>query len=191
MSEATLLYLRRELVARYGEIKRQLTLRLGSDDLAGEILQETYLHLDRPANVGAVRSPMQYLLTVAMNMARMRFRREKRFVNLETVDAAVGLVDDTSSPAEAAEARLELEALQRAFDELTPRRRRILIAARVDGRYLRDIAAELGVSQRLVELELKQALDHCALRLDRELMQRFGPRPRQTSKTETSENTSG
>jgi RNA polymerase sigma-70 factor (ECF subfamily) len=71
---------------------------------------------------------------------------------------------------------MELEELQRAFAELTPRRRQILMAARAEGRQLREIAAQLGISQRLVEMELKQALEHCALRLNRVVVQRFGPR---------------
>ena len=184
MNEATLLQLRDHLVARYDEIKRQLTLRLGSADLAGDVLQETYLHLDRPAKIGVVRSPVSYLLAVATNIARMKFRRERGWISLEEVDAAVGLADEAPDPAHSAEAKLEMEALQRAFDELTPRRQRILVAARIEGRFLRDIAEELGVSQRLVEIELKHALEHCALRLGREIVQRFGPRTAAASKTE-------
>ena len=55
MNDATLFHLRQQLVARYEEIKRQLTLRLGSDDLAREVLQETYVHLGRAAQIGPVR----------------------------------------------------------------------------------------------------------------------------------------
>jgi RNA polymerase sigma factor (sigma-70 family) len=181
MSDTTLLQLHRQLVAHYGEIKRRLIQRLGDHDLAEEVLQETYIHLTRPVEFGIVRSPTRYLLMVATNIARMRFRRERPWVNLEDVDAAVGLVDDAPDPARSAEARLELEALQSAFDELTPRRRHILIAARFDARNLKDIAAELGLSQRMVEIELKHALDHCALRLDRALARDFGSRPRNAS----------
>jgi RNA polymerase sigma-70 factor (ECF subfamily) len=168
MSEATLIYLRDQLVAQYDEIKRRLVRRLGSDELASEVLQETYLHLGRPARIGPVRSPVYYLLTVATNIARMRFRREKDWLNLDDVDEAVGLVDEAADPARSADARLELEDLQRAFDEMPMRRRHILFAARVEGQRLREIAVRLGVSQRLVEMELRQALDHCAQRLNRE-----------------------
>ncbi|MCK9914440.1 sigma-70 family RNA polymerase sigma factor [Microbacteriaceae bacterium K1510] len=168
MSEATLIHLRKQLVAQYDEIKRRLVRRLGSDDLASEVLQETYLHLDRPATIGVVRSPVYYLVTVATNIARMRFRREKTWVSLDDVDEVFGLVDETADPGRSIDARLELEKLQRAFDEMPARRRRILFASRVEGLRLREIAAQLGISQRLVEMELKQALDHCAQRLDRE-----------------------
>jgi RNA polymerase sigma factor (sigma-70 family) len=181
MSDTTLFYLRDQLVLRYAEIKRRLTLRLGNGELAEDVLQETYLHLDRPNKPEVVHSPTHYLLTVATNIARMRLRRERLWVSLEDADMAVGFADEAPDPERSAEARLELEALQRVFHELTPRRRHILMAARGEGRQLREIAAQLGISQRLVEMELKQALEYCALRMNRVVVQRFGPRSRKAS----------
>ncbi|MBN4668834.1 sigma-70 family RNA polymerase sigma factor, partial [Pandoraea nosoerga] len=108
-------------------------------------------------------------------------RGEKRLVTLSDAKAAIGLVDEAPDPERAANARSEVEALRRALAELTPRRRQILLLSRLDGIVLRDIAARLGISQRLVELELKHALAHCALRLGRDVVQRFGPRTRKDS----------
>jgi RNA polymerase sigma-70 factor (ECF subfamily) len=67
------------------------------------------------------------------------------------------------------------------LEELTPRRRMILLASRVEEVTLQEIANRLGISQRLVEIELKHALDHCAERLQRQVVRRFGPKPRETS----------
>jgi RNA polymerase sigma factor (sigma-70 family) len=191
MNDALLVQLRDLLVARYDEIKWKLGRRLGNEELAGEVLQETYLHLGRPARIGTVRSPLHYILMIATNIARMRFRREKGWVSLDDVDQAVGLVDTAPDPAHSAEARSELAALQRAFDELTPRRRQILFAARVDGLRTGDIAVQLGISQRLVEMELKHALDHCALRLDRERVVRFGSAEQDASKIQEAQKAQG
>lgn len=74
------------------------------------------------------------------------------------------------------EANTELEALQHAVMELTPRRRAILHASRVEGKSLRVIAEEIGISQRMVEIELKDALAQRALRLNRKIVRRFGLR---------------
>jgi RNA polymerase sigma factor (sigma-70 family) len=183
MSDAThAAALRQALVGQYDELKSLLTRRLGSEDLAGEVLQETYLRLERPARIGIVASPKQYLLAIATNIARMSFRREKRSADLSELDAALGFVDDTPSPLQSIEARREIEALQQAFDELTPRRRQIIFAARVEGKRLSDIAEQMGISQRLVEKELKLALMLCGARLNREIVQRFGPGASQASK---------
>jgi RNA polymerase sigma factor (sigma-70 family) len=167
--------LRQALVGQYDDLKRVLTRRLGSEDLAGEVLQETYLRLERPARIGVVTSPKQYLLAIATNIARMGFRRDRRVSNLSDHDAVLGFVDESPGPLQSLEAREEIEALQRAFDELTPRRRRIVFAVRVEGARLSDIAQSMGISQRLVEKELKAALLLCAARLNREILQRFGP----------------
>lgn len=167
--------LRQMLVGEYDDLRRQLTRRLGSDDVAREVLQETYLHLDRPSLLSVIDSPKRYLLTIATNIARMRFRRERRLTNLKDLDETLGFVDEAPDPLRSVEARQEFEALKAAFDELTPRRRYILFASRLEGRRLRDIAEELDVSQRLVEKELKAALIFCGSRINRDVVQRFGP----------------
>ncbi|WP_027580547.1 sigma-70 family RNA polymerase sigma factor [Bradyrhizobium sp. Ai1a-2] len=177
--------LREMLVGQYEELKRVLARRLGSEDLAGEVLQETYLRLTQPAGIGIVSSPRQYLLTIATNIARMSFRRERRSENLSDLDDLLGFVDDSPDPLQNIEARQEIEALQRAFDELTPRRRQIVFAARIEGMRLSEIAERLGVSQRFVEKELKVALMLCGARLNRDVVQRFGPGALQASKGKT------
>ena len=174
--------LRQALVGQYDELKNALARRLGSEDLAGEVLQETYLRLERPARIGTVVSPRQYLLTIATNIARMSFRRDRRWADLSALDAALGFVDELPDPLRSLEARQGIEALQRAFDELTPRRRQILFASRVEGRRLSDIADDLGISQRMVEKELRTALLFCGSRLNREIIQRFGPGASQASR---------
>src|SRR5262249_49619340 len=75
-----------------------------------------------------------------------------------------------------AEARSEMERFQKALSELTPRRREILLASRLEGIMLREIAARMNVSQRLVEIEFSHALAHCALRLWRSAIRRSRPR---------------
>lgn len=180
-SSANVAVLRQLLVGEYAELKRHLTRRLGSEEMAGEVLQETYLHLERPALIGTVSNPKRYLLTIATNIARMSFRRDRRWTSLSELDAALGFVDEAPDPLRSLEARQEVAALKIGFDELTPRRRHILIASRLEGRKLRDIAAELGLSQRAVEKELKIALMLCGRKIKRDIVQRFGPRPRQAS----------
>jgi RNA polymerase sigma-70 factor (ECF subfamily) len=149
--------------------------------MARDVLQETYLHLERPARIGAMRSPKHYLLMIATNIARMSFRRDRRRANTVELEAALGLVDEAPDPLRRLEALQDLEALKRAFIELTPRRRRILFASRVEGVRLSDLAAELGLSERAVSKELKIALMLCGRHLKRDVVQRFGPRPQKAS----------
>ncbi|NVO13519.1 MAG: sigma-70 family RNA polymerase sigma factor [Rhodoplanes sp.] len=160
----------------YDELRARLARRFGSTDLAGDALHETWLRIDGAAPAKGLRSPKHYLLRMAYNAALKRLNAESGLVTLSDAKAAIGLIDDAPDPERAVIARLELETLAQALRELTPRRRTILIASRLDGTPLWRIAEQLAISQRLVEIELRHALAHCALRLDRKVIRRFGPK---------------
>jgi RNA polymerase sigma factor (sigma-70 family) len=168
------------LVARYADLKRRLTRRLGSADLAAEALQDTFLRV-KCAEVGDIRSPHAYLFRVAVNVAADRRNVESRSLIVSETDALLNLVDDTPGPARVVEARSDIEALKRAIGELPARRRQILIAACMEEVPYRVIAERLGISVRTVQVEIKQALQHCALRLDRNAVGRTSPRAQKIS----------
>jgi RNA polymerase sigma-70 factor (ECF subfamily) len=179
-NRATLLHL---LVDRYDDLRRRLARRLGSTELATEILHETYLRLDRgsPEN-GAVHSPKAYVFRAALNVAADHRRSSKgKRLNGAEVEVLRGLANTALDAEKAIEARLEVATLERALDELTPRRRAILIAARLEEVPHAEIAARFGISTRMVEKELRAALLHCSQRLEKKLTSRFGSQPPETS----------
>ncbi|OYU87805.1 MAG: RNA polymerase subunit sigma-24 [Bradyrhizobiaceae bacterium PARB1] len=158
----TWITLRDVLVARYDEFRSRLTRRLGSEELASESLQETWLRLYRSDDIGAVQSPAGYVLRVAMNIATDRRRSDRRIVRQHHVDAPLDLLPDpTPGPEREIESRSELEALNRAIATLPLRTRQILMAARIDGLSQNEIADRFGISARMVRFELRKALDHC------------------------------
>jgi RNA polymerase sigma factor (sigma-70 family) len=173
--------LRQLLVGGYGELKARLTQRLGSAELAGDVLQDTWLRLERAAPVGPVRLPQSYLLRIAYNIALKRRQAERKTVTLDDARSVLDLADDMPDPASVAEGRSEVALLRQAVAELTPRQREILFASRLDNVPLAELAARYGISQRWVERELRFAVLHCAGRLDRKVVRRFGPRPREGS----------
>jgi RNA polymerase sigma factor (sigma-70 family) len=167
--------LRRSLILGYADLKARLSRQLGSADLASDALQETYLRLSRGPDLPPVNQPRPYLLRMAVRIGLRIVRNSRGSISLEDAKNAFDIADEAPDPQNSLEARVELEAFRRAVAELTPRRRAILFASRIEQIPLRVIAERQGISQRLVEIELKHALAHCALRLDRELVQRFGP----------------
>lgn len=169
--------LRQMFLLGYEDLKLRLTRRLGSAELAGDALQDTWIRLERMSAVGTVERPRPYILRMAYNAALKRLRGERDMVTLEEVRAELHLVDDAPTPAQAAEARAELTLLMRATEELTPRRRDILFAARLNGEPIEDIARRLGISERAVARELRSAMLHCAERINRTFVQRRGRRP--------------
>ncbi|MTD92718.1 sigma-70 family RNA polymerase sigma factor [Hyphomicrobium sp. xq] len=167
MTEATWATLRAMLVERYTEFKLRLARRLGSMDLAAEALQETWLRLERPGHPGVLDRPDAYLFRVALNVAADRRDGDRRRLALSEIESLRHLDDDQIDPARIAESRAEIAELSRALDELPARCRAIFIASRLDELPHKLIAARHGISTRMVERELKRALEHCAERLGR------------------------
>jgi RNA polymerase sigma factor (sigma-70 family) len=172
-------------IQRYADLRNRLSYRLGSDDLAEDVLQETWLRVDQMAEVSGVQNPLGYLFRMALNVAADQRKAQSRLLYYTEIEELMQSTDDALDPASAAGALREVEQLQRALYKLPSRRRAILLASRVEGVPHRDIAARFGVSTRTVEKELKVALLYCGDWLDREVMQRFGPGAGKPSTWET------
>jgi RNA polymerase sigma-70 factor, ECF subfamily len=171
--------LRDVFVSGYDALLKRLTRRLGSVDVASDALQETFLRVERILNAGAIDRPDDYLFRIAMNVAIDRRRSEQRFLRVDEVHALLNVADDSPTAATIVEGRQDIEILDCALQELSPRVRHIFSAAMVKHQSDSEIAAELGISSRTVEIDLSKALKHCAQRLGRTLSRRGGgPRPR-------------
>jgi RNA polymerase sigma-70 factor, ECF subfamily len=182
MSDSARHALRQLLLFSYDDLKSQLSRRLGSDDHAGDALQETWLRLEGSSHIDAVQNLRPYLLRIAYNIALKRRLSEQRTVTVDDARLALNLVDKTPDPEQIAEARSELRALDEALNGISARQREILLASRVHGKSLDEIGRRHGISQRMVMFELKSALLHCSDVLGRNVVRRFGPRSAEASK---------
>lgn len=170
--------LRDLLLASYGDLRKRLIRRLGSPELADDALHETFLRLETAHPVGPVRRPSAYLLRVALNIASNLRVAEARRLTVPETEALLEIGDEAPDPARVAEARSDIEALTRALAELPVRTRDIFLAAWGENAPYQAIADQFGISVRTVQSELKHALEHCALRLDRPRGKNFALRPR-------------
>jgi len=173
MSDGNITALRDLLLADYRGLDRRLTRRLGSADFASDVLQETYLRLEGMNEIGTLRSPKAYLFRIALNIANDRRRAENRRLTVDEVDCLLDIPDDRPDAAREIEGRSEVHLLKRAIAELPERRRRVLILSRIKDMPHREIARRLGVTVRTVEMDLKQAIEHCAERLQRRIPAKF------------------
>lgn len=165
MTEASVAMLRRLLLDRYDDLKRSLTRRLGSSEMAGDVLHDTWLRLARAdTTIGALHNPASYLLRILFNVAHDHRRAEKRHLTKMDIEHVLHVADESPGPAQVAEARSDLGAMATILAELPPRRRAILLAARVDNMARQEIADRLGVSLRLVSKELQLAHEYCLAR---------------------------
>lgn len=169
--------LRALLVDRRADLRARLAPRLGGPDQADEALQDVYLKLQGDAPLKPPGDPFAYLIRMAVNAARDGDRsRRRRLGQGEIADILETAAAADPDPENVAVARSELGALRGAMAELTDRQRRIVVASRLDETPHKEIARQLQVSTRTVELELKKALEHCATRLQRKIVRRFGPK---------------
>lgn len=162
MSESTRLFLKNLLISRYVTLRRQLQHRFGTER-AEEALHETWVRLETMSDMRPVANADAYLLRMASNAVIDQHRKDHREVELsmEEVDGLFEIEDELADPERLMAGRRKMDALMAALEHLTPRRRKILIAARIHGQMNADIAARLKISVRLVEKELSDALKEC------------------------------
>lgn len=167
MSAPTLKDLRDFMTQRYDDLKRRLTLQLGSADIAGEALQETWVRLETSKeSAEEVQYPLGYLMRMATNAALDRIRAERRFLSGDEVDQVfAALSDPAPGPVQTVEARSDVQRLSAIIEEMPLRRRRILILIRVDEMPRQEVADRLGISLSLVDRELRHAHEYVIERM--------------------------
>jgi len=165
----------RVFLASYEQFRVRLRRRLGSDDLAGDVLHETYLRVGRMDEPEDLQRPDAYLYRMALNVAADRRAQDARLLTGAEVQVLLESVEEPRDPAAIVGGQVEILALVEALAELSPRRRQILVASRMEDVPHQELARRFNISTRTVEKELKAALAHCAGRLERKVVQRFGP----------------
>lgn len=181
MTEPGWLALQQRLLARYTIFKKRLTKYLGSADLAGDVLQDTWLRLARGGELNTVRSPDNYLYSMAVNIARNHLQSESRRLSAMEIETLLDIADDAPDPARVTEARSDLQAFVTIIKELPERQQAILLAARVDGLSRQEIADRFGVSVRFVQRELQEAQVYCIERSRKLMENSFRLQPRELS----------
>jgi RNA polymerase sigma factor (sigma-70 family) len=183
VTESTLALLRRLLIEDYGRLRQRLARRLGSADFAGEALHEAWLRLDRMEEAVPgllVKNPSAYLYRMALNVATDQ-RRSERWLAPTEIEHLIRSAAEELDPSRILEARQDLALLASALRELPPRRRAVFVASRLEGLPHKAIASRLGITVRVVDRELKAALDYFGEILEKKSLPRRGPRPRKTS----------
>jgi RNA polymerase sigma-70 factor (ECF subfamily) len=149
-----------ERLCRY--VYRYVDSRPAAEDLVAEVFLRIWIHRERWDPGGNVRA---YLFTSARNRALDHLRR------LDTERRALRSVTNhghSASPADAAEqaATRELAAiLQRAIDELPPRPRQVVLLRWQRNLSNPEIANELGIALKTVEMHVTRAYDALRRRL--------------------------
>lgn len=144
-------------------LRNWLRGRLGCAQHAADLAHDTFMRLlSRGAIDEDLHRPRAYLTTIARALLIDHWRRQDiERAWLETLAAQPEAVEP--SPEQRAivlETLFEVDAMLR---KLAPNVRRAFIAAQLHGATYREIAAELGVSERMVKKYMATAMLHCLL----------------------------
>ncbi len=173
MTQSTLQSLAQAVEAHYEELLQFVRKRTGSYAIAEEVVQETWIRAhgltaDMPDN------PRAYLYRMAGNLAIDHIRRERarsRILSDEAEDGGDGitllesLACSAPNPVERTISRQELTALNAAIRELPDKCREVFLLYRGEGMTMKEVAADLGITQKTVEKHIARAMIHCRRRL--------------------------
>ncbi len=155
--------LREFLASNYARLHQRLQRHLGCPDLASDCLHDAWLRLGEMGVAEPVHSPEAYVYRVACNLAMDRLRSHRPWQYAGDLESELeALADHAPGPDLIAEARSELQAVERAMERLPRRHRSVLIGLRIEEKTRQEVADWLRISLRSVDTALRQALDHCA-----------------------------
>lgn len=128
-----------------------------------DIVQEAFARVLRARERGPVQTPRALLFTAARHVAIDLLRRNK-IVTFEplTESPTSPVYDDGPGVAESAAHRQELEILTHAIQSLPDRCRQVLTLRKIYGLSQKEIAAELGISEHTVEVQVANGMRRCA-----------------------------
>ena len=130
-----------------------------ADDLP-DMRQDIYLRVFEAAKEHVPHPAKPFLFTVARNVVIDRYRRE-RIIPIEGVAdlESVIVASPEPGPDRRAIARDELRHLQLALDRLPPRCREALVLRQVQGFSRKEIALQMGISEKTVDRHLCDAMN--------------------------------
>lgn len=117
-----------------------------------DIIQETYLRMWQLYGARQIHSPKAYLFATARNLALLQSRRSSGTAHFGLGDLNDSLLlDDGASVTDEVTHAEDLELLTKALQSLPDRCRQILTLRKIYGLSQREVAAQLGLSERTVE----------------------------------------
>src|SRR5260221_1518119 len=144
---------------------RFLNARLGSEQEAKEIAQEAYVKLLQLERSGAISFMRAYLFKIAANLAIDRIRQRKSQGRHEDIELFEEL-EDGAAPERTAIATEQLDRLALCLGELPEKCARAFVLHRFHGLRPPEVAAAMGITDRMERNHLVRALVYCKLRVD-------------------------
>jgi len=161
-------------VARYilpaePQVRASLRATGAAMDEIDDLVQDAYCRIAAMASVEQIDRPAAYFMQMVKNLRRDRLRRDKIIQFEEFTEIIEPFVDHYGSSLEAEiGARSELRMVGEVLEGLPERCRTIFTLKRIEGLSQKQIAQQLGVSETIVENDVRKAVRalQAALRSD-------------------------
>lgn len=135
-----------------------------------DVVQESFLRVWRARAAQPIASARAFLFKVARHLALDVLRHERRSP-IDTVGnlASLNVSEEGRAVAATVSRNEKIQLLIAAIDDLPPRCRQVVILRKLKFVPQREVAAQLGISEKGVEIQLTRGLVRC-----REYLQRRG-----------------
>lgn len=151
----------------YEELRHFVWQRTGSATLADDVAQETWVRATT-TTAAMPDNPRAYLYRMAGNLAVDHVRRQKSQIGaISDTDWPNQIATPDPAPDRVVAARQELAILNEAVRDLPERCRMVFLLYRGRGLTMRQIATQLGISEKTVEKHIARAMVDCRRKLGR------------------------
>lgn len=152
-------WFKREILTHEGALVRYLSRMWPNRQDIVDLRQDTYVRVYEAAAKTRPAAPKSFLFATARHLMTDRFRRQ-RIVSIDSVgdvDALNVLIEDVS-PERHMSAHQELRRLARAIDLLPRKCREAVWMRRVDDLPQKEVAARLGVTEKVIEKHVMKGM---------------------------------
>lgn len=144
------------------ELRYHLARIVQCQEIAADIIQETFIILSREAQNQTIKHPRGFLFRVASNLAYDYLKHRKVTENYaQSQDPTVVKSVEAPSVEKIAAQNQKLEFMRQVIDELPPRCREAFILHKIYGLSYREIAEQLEISESGVEKHIMKGLLYC------------------------------
>ena len=127
-----------------------------------DVVQEAFLNVIEAQQDRTINQPSHYLYRTTKNLALKEIAKSANKLTDLVGDLPLEVVSMTgSSLQDDFEAKERLDLLCQAIRELPPKCQRAFVLRRVYGYSQKEIAEEMGISVKTVEIHLTRAILHC------------------------------
>jgi RNA polymerase sigma factor (sigma-70 family) len=152
-------WFKREILAHEGQLLRYLSRMWPNRQDVVDLRQDIYVRIYEAAAKARPVAPKSFMFATARHLMTDRFRRQ-RIVSIDAVgdlEALNVLIEDVS-PERQTSAHQELRRLTQAIDLLPRKCREAVWMRRVDDLPQKEVAARLGVTEKVIEKHVMKGM---------------------------------